>query len=245
MAIRVEWETEHALGFSESSIFTVTNDADEADDFEAIWKTASKEQRTGREGISGGSNSDIGKGGATPSPKISGDSGSRGGGKGGIAAGAIAGIVIGVVIALVSVIGLVWFLRRRRSQRRGVSHGSEQPARSYVADKEDAQARVTESPTSPYSDDGLGRGQQEQLPRNNNSHLPPPGTTFTTHHRAESSSRPDLSGNAETPQDGGGNVSRAVAHLVEDGMTHDEIRRLEEEERHLDAEIERAGRRSP
>lgn len=33
------------------------------------------------------------------------------------------------------------------------------------------------------------------------------------------------------------------AHLVEEGMTEDEIRRLEDEERQLDAEIERAGRR--
>ncbi|KAJ3475569.1 hypothetical protein NLG97_g9412 [Lecanicillium saksenae] len=37
-----------------------------------------------------------------------------------------------------------------------------------------------------------------------------------------------------TPQ----GVSR---HLVEDGMTEDEIRRLEEEEAHLDSEIQRAG----
>ncbi|KAK4099737.1 hypothetical protein N658DRAFT_474406 [Parathielavia hyrcaniae] len=34
-----------------------------------------------------------------------------------------------------------------------------------------------------------------------------------------------------------------IAHLVEDGMTEDEIRRLEEEERQLDAAIEQAGRR--
>lgn len=38
-------------------------------------------------------------------------------------------------------------------------------------------------------------------------------------------------------------VSRSVAHLVEEGMSAEEIRRLEEEERQLDDEIERAGRR--
>lgn len=37
-------------------------------------------------------------------------------------------------------------------------------------------------------------------------------------------------------------VSRSVAPLVEEGMTEEEIRRLEEEERHLDDEIARAGR---
>jgi hypothetical protein len=38
-------------------------------------------------------------------------------------------------------------------------------------------------------------------------------------------------------------MSSNVAHLVEDGMTAEEIRRLEEEERELDDEIERAARR--
>jgi hypothetical protein len=38
-------------------------------------------------------------------------------------------------------------------------------------------------------------------------------------------------------------MSSNVAHLVEDGMTVEEIRRLEEEERQLDDEIERAARR--
>ncbi|KAK3330345.1 hypothetical protein B0H66DRAFT_58090 [Apodospora peruviana] len=40
-----------------------------------------------------------------------------------------------------------------------------------------------------------------------------------------------------------GSVAPQYAHLVEEGMTEDEIRRLEEEERQLDAEIARAGRR--
>ncbi|KAK3336509.1 hypothetical protein B0T19DRAFT_409664 [Cercophora scortea] len=38
-------------------------------------------------------------------------------------------------------------------------------------------------------------------------------------------------------------VPSQYAHLVEEGMTEDEIRRLEEEERQLDAAIEQAGRR--
>lgn len=38
-------------------------------------------------------------------------------------------------------------------------------------------------------------------------------------------------------------LATPYAHLVEEGMTEDEIRRLEEEERQLDAAIEQAGRR--
>jgi hypothetical protein len=38
-------------------------------------------------------------------------------------------------------------------------------------------------------------------------------------------------------------LTTPYAHLVEEGMTEDEIRRLEDEERQLDAAIEQAGRR--
>ena len=38
-------------------------------------------------------------------------------------------------------------------------------------------------------------------------------------------------------------IASRYAHLVEEGMTEEEIRRLEEEERQLDAAIENAGRR--
>ena len=47
------------------------------------------------------------------------------------------------------------------------------------------------------------------------------------------------SSRAQTPS----GVPHSVAHLVEDGMTEEQIRRLEEEERELDAEIERSERR--
>jgi hypothetical protein len=39
-------------------------------------------------------------------------------------------------------------------------------------------------------------------------------------------------------------ISQRYAHLIEEGMTEDEIRRLDEEERHLDVAIETAGRTS-
>lgn len=60
---------------------------------------------------------------------------------------------------------------------------------------------------------------------------PPPPTTATPHYAP---SRP--TSEVRSPS--------RYAHLIEEGMTPDEIQRLEEEERQLDAAIENAGRRS-
>lgn len=65
--------------------------------------------------------------------------------------------------------------------------------------------------------------------------------------RAGSIVHPDTSrGNVESPVPGRATphaLPAQYAHLVEEGMTEAEIRRLEEEERQLDAAIEQAGRR--
>ncbi|KAK1757623.1 hypothetical protein QBC47DRAFT_161946 [Echria macrotheca] len=75
---------------------------------------------------------------------------------------------------------------------------------------------------SPYSDHGVGVRQAGGEPGSRGgSPVPANGRT--------------------TP--GGGMAATQYAHLVEEGMTEDEIRRLEEEERALDAAIEQAGRR--
>lgn len=52
-----------------------------------------------------------------------------------------------------------------------------------------------------------------------------------------SSSQPSGHGRSNTPS----GIAQQYAHLVEEGMTEDEIRRLEEEERALDEAIEQAG----
>lgn len=75
-------------------------------------------------------------------------------------------------------------------------------------------------------------------------HTPPP-TNLYAHHDASTSSQTSLPASlppharSPTPP-----ISSRYAHLVEEGMTDEEIRRLEEEERALDVAIEDAGRSS-
>jgi hypothetical protein len=190
---------------------------------------------------------------ATPSSGLpeSGDSetgGSDSGGGGGLSTGAIAGIAVGAVAGLALIGVLIFlFLRRRKSKKRAGFSDTQQTSDAFISDKTE-QAQNADSPRSPYSDDG-----------NHPGHLGSPGPTTaagavaSTHHGsiAGDSPRPKYSSyqdtrsidgtsnGAQTPQ----GVSRNVAHLVEEGMTQDDIRRLEEEERALDDAIERAGRR--
>ncbi|KLO96301.1 Uncharacterized protein LW93_2293 [Fusarium fujikuroi] len=104
-------------------------------------------------------------------------------------------------------------------------------------DKE-THGRAADSPNSPYSDENhMQPVALGSLDRDRGvAPTPPPGgvprSSIGSHDRAAHSG-------AQTPQ----GMSSNVAHLVEDGMTVDEIRRLEEEERQLDDEIERAARR--
>lgn len=173
---------------------------------------------------------------ATASPSASQtDSASKsGGGGGGLSTGAKAGIAVGAVIGGLLIIGaLAFFLlrRRRRSKQLGEDYTSQQ---AYTVDKE-THGRATDSPNSPYSDENqvqpvalqnISHDHDEQTARG----TPTPGAVP----RTSTGSR-----NAPTPQ----GMSSNVAHLVEDGMTAEEIRRLEQEERELDDEIERAARR--
>ncbi|OHE91099.1 hypothetical protein CORC01_13618 [Colletotrichum orchidophilum] len=229
--------------------------------------TASLNPNASQTTISGGSSSSSGSGGS-----------------GGLAPGAIAGIVIGTVLGLALIAFLLWFLLRRRRRRADhVSDGVYGPGHNphgYLADKE-THARVTESPRSPYTDDGQHqhRFHQPQQPQEQH-HLarefhqddhgrddaleaggavPASAVSATEHHQRpfapyseEHTSMASRSAEDMTRSGGGGprsstpNVNSNVAHLIEDGMTEDEIRRLEEEERALDAAIEQAGpRRKP
>jgi hypothetical protein len=139
------------------------------------------------------------------------------GGGGGLSTGAIVGIAIGGAAGLAIIALVAWFLlRRRRSKSQIVdTHGA---SNAYIADKDS----TAQSPQSPYADDVIHN------PRADSSSL----------HNAHADNVPG-------PRDGSGTatpsgLSRNVAHLVEEGMTADDIARLEEEERQLDDEIERA-----
>ncbi|OHW92459.1 hypothetical protein CSPAE12_08826 [Colletotrichum incanum] len=181
------------------------------------------------------------------------------GGSGGssLSAGAIAGIVIGSVLGLSLIAFAIWFLLRRRRRADHASHGaydSGHNPREYLADKE-THARVTESPHSPYSDDGQQpQHQPEQhhrLRRDDPEAVIPASAVSATERRplapyGEEEHTPIAARSVEDMTRNGArsstpNVNTNVSHLIEDGMTEDEIRRLEEEERALDDAIEQAG----
>lgn len=248
-------------------------DAAKLEDFRELIRTGDAEVLTGNETIERGSGSGTGRGGeesfssssAVPSAASSGaiesgadnDDSGGGGGGGGLSTGAIAGIAVaGAVVLLALIGGLVFFcLRRRRRNKDRGSYNNPTPSTTFMAgDKEVHQ--VTESPHSTYSND-------QQVPLSNLAAAGGPssrevgGADAHHHHHhddddagyapyrdddvvAESPSTGRRADGAGTPH----GVSRSVAHLVEDGMTEDEIRRLEDEERQLDDAIQRHGRRS-
>lgn len=170
---------------------------------------------------------------ATSSASATDSASSSGGGGGGLSTGAKAGIAVGAVIGGLLIIGaLAFFLlrRRRRSKQLGEDYTSQQ---AYTVDKE-THGRATDSPNSPYSDENQVQPVALQNITHDHEEQTARGTpTPNNLPRTSTGSR-----NA-TPQ----GMSSNVAHLVEDGMTAEEIQRLEEEERELDDEIERAARR--
>ncbi|MBE3048508.1 hypothetical protein IMZ48_39610, partial [Candidatus Bathyarchaeota archaeon] len=161
--------------------------------------------------------------GDLPNSGGSGGSGSDGitdgdGDSGGLSIGAQAGIGVGVSLVVIIICLVAFFLLRRR-RRRGTTNAKSLIPGSDYADKESHAARVAESPHSPTSDDARESvafvGAEAPAGR---------GSVVAT----------PSSGNREVPH--------SVAHLVEEGMTEDQILRLEEEERALDQAIEQAGR---
>ncbi|KAI8275851.1 hypothetical protein K4K59_010125 [Colletotrichum sp. SAR11_240] len=193
------------------------------------------------------------------------NSSSSSGGGGGLSAGAIAGIVIGSILGVALIAFLLWFLLRRRRRANNVHNGGYGSGpHEFLADKE-THARVTESPHSPYSDDGHQQQEMQQsqrhltepehdaaVPEAAAAAVPPATGTSPTERRSfappysEEEHTPIASRSLENVNRDGArsstpNVNSNVSHLIEDGMTEDEIRRLEEEERALDAAIEQAG----
>ncbi|KAI1057832.1 hypothetical protein LB506_000583 [Fusarium annulatum] len=239
MYIQIDWKKDGASGYTKTQLFTVTNtdNTTEISELNDQLKKDQSQQDTLESTTSSSSSAT-----ATLSPSSTAGAeessgGGGGGGGGGLSTGATAGIAVGAVIGGILIIGaLVWFFlrRRRRSKKAGDEYVTQQ---TYAVDKE-THGRATDSPNSPYSDENhmqpvaLGSLDRDR----GAAPTPPPGgvprSSIGSHDRAAHSG-------AQTPQ----GMSSNVAHLVEDGMTVDEIRRLEEEERQLDDEIERAARR--
>ncbi|KAF5982661.1 hypothetical protein FCOIX_3596 [Fusarium coicis] len=238
MYIQIDWKKDGASGSTKTELFTVTNtdNTTEITELDTQLKEDNSQQGTLESTASSSSSAT-----ATLSPSSTSgaeeSSGGGGGGGGGLSTGATAGIAVGAVIGGLLIIGaLVWFFlrRRRRSKKAGDEYVTQQ---TYAVDKE-THGRATDSPNSPYSDENhMQPVALGSLDRDRGvAPTPPPGavprSSIGSHDRAAHSG-------AQTPQ----GMSSNVAHLVEDGMTVDEIRRLEEEERQLDDEIERAARR--
>ncbi|KAI1744232.1 hypothetical protein F4680DRAFT_286104 [Xylaria scruposa] len=166
----------------------------------------------------------------------------------GLNTNAIIGIAVGVGGGgLLIAAALIWFFCFRRRRRTAAHHAmpsyaSDVGVHAMMHDKEIPV--VLESSSAPYG--GAG-GDNEGRP--STDHYAPYSDRSTTsptpdHHRTASSTTAvaNIDSTRGAPSPTPAIVSR-YAHLVEEGMTEDEIRRLEEEERQLDAAIENAGRR--
>ncbi|KAK0737654.1 hypothetical protein B0T21DRAFT_169582 [Apiosordaria backusii] len=191
----------------------------------------------------------------------------------GLELGAIIGIAVGCGLAgLLAVLGIIWFIVRRRQQKQDLlpvgSFNSDNRGDDLMAEKE---ARtgvdVDASPNSPYSDDGHANGayppgtavittaaaaipphQDQSRSYTPYSDRPGAAAGATPSIRTDSIAQNDEGARANVPSPIPGRatprgLTTPYAHLVEEGMTEEEIRRLEEEERQLDAAIEQAGRR--
>lgn len=183
---------------------------------------------------------------------------------------AIIGIAVACVVVGLALIALfVWFCLLRRRSRRRANNGersrdgqfaSDPGAHHMMADKEAAVVtNMSESfPNLGYHNNDEEAAAQTQsrdpYPQNRNStrSMGPVSIDDDPPYSDRSpspSSPPPLRRSVPVfPSDSQGDVSTRsqshYAHLIEEGMTEDEIQRLEEEERHLDQAIEQQGRSS-
>ncbi|KAH7196993.1 uncharacterized protein B0J16DRAFT_10483 [Fusarium flagelliforme] len=233
MQIKVDWKTDDGYrGQTKTELFTVTNSTGDVSELENKLEEQQRGQGENPETTTFSPGASSTSGSTNPTDSGASSVGSSGGGGGGLSTGATAGIAVGAVIGGLLLIGaLVWFIlrRRRRSKQPSEEYITQQ---TYAVDKE-IHGRNSDSPNSPYSDEHHMQPIAVGNVDRGVASTPPPGrSSVGSHDRGATSG-------VQTPQ----GMSSNVAHLVEDGMTAEEIRRLEEEERQLDDEIERATRR--
>ncbi|KAI1799083.1 hypothetical protein F4811DRAFT_130065 [Daldinia bambusicola] len=168
--------------------------------------------------------------------------------------GAIAGIAVGCAVFVIAVVVLlVWFfcLRRRNKGEnvRGTEFTNASGSHAMIAEK-DIVNMSESSPRSTFPPDNSRQlhDQRDSMVRPDDASYAlysdqapspplPPGAVFASNSQSDLAS----TGRASTT---GNRCQSRYAHLIEEGMTEEEIRRLEEEEQHLDAAIEDAGRNS-
>ena len=185
----------------------------------------------------------------------------------GIAIGGLAFLVLIVLVAWLII------RRRRKSNEEAVigSYGHGRSRTDELMAEKEANAGIDAAPHSPYSDEGANNSLHQVNPASvppvvshhrdlSQQPLQPAHdaarsyTPYSDHPSAAVGSPKSHVASvavAETAGRDGSPIPGRVtphgmtqyAHLVEEGMTEDEIKRLEEEERALDAAIEQAGRR--
>ncbi|KAI3331969.1 hypothetical protein HD806DRAFT_478936 [Xylariaceae sp. AK1471] len=164
----------------------------------------------------------------------------------GLGKNGIIGVAVGVTVGGLLILGtLAWlFFYRRRSRNNKAHHAmpsysSDVGVHAMMPDKEMPVA-MESSPRSAYG--GEGRPSTDPYaPYSDRASTPPTPHHPTTGATAAATTQTDASTRSVTTPTPA--IAARYAHLVEEGMTEDEIRRLEEEERQLDAAIEHAGRR--
>lgn len=181
-------------------------------------------------------------GGSTPTPQAAGHPSH------GLSTGAIAGIAVAAALVGLALLAAVLFclrrLRRRRDRRIADSPGGygSRATPELIAQKEaGAGVGVEVSPHSPYADDGGVGAPLGGVPRGAVGQEEVPLAGYGLAERAVSHGSVVEEGTSFGGSQVGRDTPTAVRHLVEEGMTEEEIRRLEEEERELDQAIEQAG----
>ncbi|KAI1819859.1 hypothetical protein F4861DRAFT_107268 [Xylaria intraflava] len=159
----------------------------------------------------------------------------------------IIGIAVGASVGGLLILAfLVWFFYTHFRRRENPTHHIMPSYASNIGAlaMTDKGIPVTVEPSPPES----GHGDGEQQP-GINSHVrysdhvaAAPAPLHTPAEASPAASQTDFSSTRGAPTPTPAIASR-YAHLVEEDMSEEEIRRLEEEERQLDAAIEHAGRR--
>lgn len=251
MRLVMNFDVENLTGTSSSEFFAVVDNSDDAPEASAVVSSANAESpsaevvssatatATDASNGTGGTTGSTDTESTTSASTTNNSKSSKGGGGGGLATGAIAGIAVGAIIGVILIGAMIWFFLRKRRQNKKLAGGytATDSGNAYIVDKE-THGRTTDSPNSPYSDENGTHNIAIESTARDEPAIAPVERGLPRTSTGGSQGGRSASG-AQTPQ----GVSTNVAHLVEDGMTADEIRRLEEEERQLDDEIERAARR--
>ncbi|KXJ89239.1 hypothetical protein Micbo1qcDRAFT_15117 [Microdochium bolleyi] len=251
----VSWQTANEKGFTTTSPFIIATSNLTMGEANTTLLERGPSVDTAAE-VTTSQNSPTASNPSTPGGSGSSEPASAGTAGSSLPTGAIAGIAIGGAAALAIVGVLVWFFcfrrRKQHGQVRSAEYGHDAGTHAMMVDKE-APGVSTSSPHRAYGDDG-GRLHDRSSAAMDSSYAP-----YSDHGPASHASpavaqpmpvhatpvvQPSLPRGTDSPTPSQPATTQ-YAHLVEEGMTADEIQRLEEEERALDQAIEAAGTNRP